>query len=201
MGIWQSLLIAVVGAALGIVGRWLIGIWERAILLRKLKNAMLNRERVSLNEEFLMTRLLAQKIRKDKFSPDVIFGICPGGAMIAEWLSRRFLGSWDKPAPMQVLYMVPEHDDDGAINMKVDEEWTAISPGMSKDAKVLVVNDITRTGDTLKVACNFLANHFDRKNIQSAVLVRDVQDKKNPTYHVAMTAKAVQFDWKTYSAD
>ena len=200
MGIWHSLLITILGAVIGVLGKWLIDIRERAILLRKLKNAMLDREHVSVNEEFLMTQLLSGEIQKADATPDVIFAICPGGAMIAEWLSRRFLGSRNKPIPMQVLYMIPEYDD-GVINVKVDEKWTAIPTGASKDARVLVVNDNTRTGDTLKVACDYLSNYFDRRNIQSAALVRHVDGKKEPTYHVAMTTKAVRFDWKSYSTD
>jgi len=108
MEIWLALLIAMVSVVVGGLLTWIIGKAQQAYLLRRLRDTVINREHVSVNEEFLMTQLLADKIQEANFKPDIIFAVCPGGAMIAEWLSRRFLGNRSAPIPVQLLYMIPK---------------------------------------------------------------------------------------------
>ena len=205
MGIWFALLIAMVGVVLGGLLTWIIGKYQskshRKELLKELQNAVLNREHVSVNEEFLMTQLLAEKIQYDNFKPDVIFAICPGGAMIAEWLSRRFLGNCSKPIPVQLLYMRPEQKNTSVeTNMvEVDKELTTISSVLSKSSKILLVNDISRGGHTLYSACEFLEEKFPEGNIRSATLITHQDANAQPRkYYVAITTKTVRFDWKNY---
>jgi hypothetical protein len=97
MSACDSLIITLVGVCVGALLAWIIGKLQQIRLLQKLQDMWMDRERVSLNEELLMTQLLAEKIRKAKFIPDVIFAVSPGGMHIAEWLSRRFLGSFSNP--------------------------------------------------------------------------------------------------------
>jgi len=158
MEIWLVLLIAVVSIVIGALLTWFIGKKlgkiHQAELLKKLRDAVLDREHVSLNEEFLMTELLAEKLSKANFKPDIIFAICPGGAMIAEWLSRRFFGNRSAPTPMQLLYMTPQKG--GMVTndhlVEVDDMFTTIPSDLSKDSKVLLVNDVSRGGHTLHAA-------------------------------------------------
>ncbi|MHC4981924.1 MAG: hypothetical protein ACYTF6_02005, partial [Planctomycetota bacterium] len=82
---YTPLLMTLLGVVLGAMLTWLIGRAQWPRLLRRLKDAVIRREHVSLEEEFLMTHILAEKIEK----PEISFAISPGGAMIAEWLSRR----------------------------------------------------------------------------------------------------------------
>ena len=174
-------------------------------LLKKLQDTVLDREHISVNEEFLMTRLLAEKLQDAKYKPDVIFAVCPGGAMIAEWLSRRFLGNRLAPIPVLLLNMVPHQKKESTIEMihiGVDENWVAKPPGLSNDSKVLVVNDISRTSHTMDKAISYVISSLQVpiQNIQTAILICSKQlpiDAK-PTYYVAMTSKHVHFDWKTY---
>ncbi|MHC4206033.1 MAG: phosphoribosyltransferase family protein [Planctomycetota bacterium] len=209
MEIWLVLLIAAVSIVIGGLLTWIIGKKlgeiQQTELLNKLKDAVLDREFVSVNEEFLMTQLLAEKIQDAKFKPDVIIAVCPGGAMIAEWLSRRFLGNRLAPIPVQLLNMVPQQKKENTIStthIELDENWAAIPPGLSKDSKVLVVNDISRTSHTIDKALNYLTNSLQVpiQNIQTAILIYSQQlpgDAK-PTYYVAKTTKTIHFDWKTY---
>jgi len=209
MEVWLALLIGFVSIVIGGVLTWIIG---RAIgkiqqieLLRKLRDAVIEREHVSLNEEFLMTQLLAEKIQEADFKPDVIFAVCPGGAMIAEWLSRRFLGNRLAPIPVQLAFMTPQQkkeNDVSGTHIRIDEKWAAIPPGLSKNSKVLVVNDLTRTGHTSDRALDFLTgpSQVPTQNIRFATLIchQQVPVDARPTYCVAVTEKLIRFDWKTY---
>lgn len=203
MEIWLILLIAMVSVVVGGLLTWIIGKAQQVHLLYKLRDAVIDREQVSVNEEFLMTQLLAEKIQKADYMPDVIFAVCPGGAMIAEWLSRRFLGNRLTPIPVQLLYMIPEQIEKGDQKrtvMKVDDKWAATPPSLSKDSKILIVNDIIRSGHTLDVALEFLTEHFQvpEENIQSATLICHKQATIQLTYYVAETRKTIRFDWKSY---
>ena len=205
MGTLVTILTGGVCVVAGAVCTWILGIIRDRIsqkeLIDKLRDAVLDREHVSINEEFLMTQMLAEKIKEAGFAPDLIFAVCPGGAMIAEWLARRFLGDHDTPTPVQLLYTTPVRKEDpshGRTDMKVDDRWTAIPPALSDDSKVLIVNDISRTGDTLKAACDFVASHVKAENLQSATLIYSVMSHSVPTYHVAKTPKNVRFDWKSH---
>ena len=82
---------------------------------------------------------------------------------------------------------------------EIDEKLTAIPPGLPQNPKVLIVNDITRTGFTLKAAKEFLSKHFSNENIGSASLICHESAPFKPERCVAMTKKVVRFDWKSYS--
>ncbi len=198
MGIWFALLIAMVSVVVGGLLTWIIGKAQQSYLLNKLRDAVIDREQVSVNEEFLMTQLLSEKIQKANYTPDVIFAVCPGGAMIAEWLSRRFLGNFSTPIPIQSLHMIQERKKAGidTIMAKVDDKLATIPPGLSKDSKVLLVNDISRSGHTLEAAYEFLKKYFPDENIRSATLICHKDAGAKPKYYVAMTKKTIRFDWK-----
>ena len=205
MEIWAALLIAFVSIVIGGLLTWVIGKALGAIqqteLLKKLRDAVIDREHVSVNEEFLMTQLLAEKILNDNFIPDVIFAVCPGGAMIAEWLSRRFFKKRSVSIPVQSLYMViQETKEEGMrkIEANVDDKLAVISSGLPKNSKVLLVNDISRSGHTLDAAYGFLRNHFQEGSIRSATLIYHKDTTVIPKYYVALTEKTIRFDWKSY---
>ena len=97
--------------------------------------------------------------------------------------------------------MIPEQKKEKAADetkIKVDDKWTEIPPGLSKDSKVLVVNDISRTSHTLERAVEFLKERCQSENIQSATLICHKQAPTKPTHYVAVTRKTIQFDWKRY---
>jgi hypothetical protein len=141
MGIWLAVLVAMVSVIVGGLLTWINGKVQQINLLRKLRDAVIDRERISVGEEFLMTQMLAEKIQQEADKADVIFAVCPGGAMIAEWLSRRFMGNRSDPIPVKLLYMSREQKEDGRKSdvAKVDDKLSAIPPDMSPDSKVLLV--------------------------------------------------------------
>lgn len=198
MEIWLTFLIVMVSIVLGGLLTWIIGKAQQTPLLRRLRDALIDREHVSMNEEFLMTQLLAEKIQKANFIPDVIFAICPGGAMIAEWLSRRFLGNFSASIPVESLCITTERKSGSIISnkAKVDDKWIAIPSTLSPNSKVLLVTDISRSGHTLEAAYELLKNHFPDANIQRATLFCHTYSSVIPEFYVAMTEKVTHFDWK-----
>ncbi len=198
MGIWLALLIALVSVVVGGLLTWVISRISEIRLIHKLRDAVIDRERVSINEEFLMTQMLAEKIQKDEYQPNIIFAVCPGGAMIAEWLSRRFLGKRPIPIPVKLLYMRREQENEGRKRdiAVVDDKLSAIPTDLPPDSKVLLVNDISRSGFTLNGAEEFLKKHFS--NIRSATLICYQDAAVKPDYYAAVTRKTIRFDWKSY---
>ena len=198
MWMWISLLIMIVGVVLGGLLTWVITKISEVRLLDKLKDAVIDRERISINEEFIMTKILAEKIQKDGYEPNIIFAVCPGGAMIAEWLSRRFLGKRSNPIPVKLLYMKREQEDEGRKRdiAMVDDKLSAIPTDLPPDSNILLVNDVSRSGFTLNGAEEFLKNHFS--NIRSATLICYQDAAVKPEYYAAVTRKTIRFDWKSY---
>ena len=194
----ESLLLALFSVVLGGILTWVIGKAELSYLLRRLKDAVTNREYVSLNEELIMTEMLSGKIQRSGYKPDVIFAISPGGGMIAEWLSRRFLGSDTDPIPVGSLCVVTERTSGGvkATKARVDQESTLNPESLRKESRVLLVNDVSRGGYTLDAAYSFLRKFFPDENIQSATLFCYKEANVKPKYYAVETKRTIRFEWK-----
>jgi hypoxanthine phosphoribosyltransferase len=195
---WSTLLAALVGAVLGGGLTWVIGKIQMQDLLRRLVDVLRDRWHVSLEEEFLMTQLLGQRIKTAGYKTDVIFAVSPGGLMIAEWLSRRELGNFRNPVPVRSVCLKSVRSTAGVITEKavVESDLSALTAGLSKQAKVLLVNDISRGGGTLQVAYDFLKSFFPEDNILTATLFCHRDAATKPRFRVVETDKAVRLDWK-----
>ena len=208
MEMWITVLVMMVGVVLGGLITWIIGKTQLHHLLRRLRDMLCFKERVSINEEFRMTQLLAEKIKKANYVPDVIFAIFPGGAMVAEWLSRRFLGDVSTPIPVQLVCVITKRISGGIKSTvaSVDGKLTSITSGLPKDPKVLIVNDIARSGHTLGAAREFLKKYYTDDNIKIATLFRPEKFPEFPEFpefsegkldfYVALTDKNINFEWK-----
>jgi len=197
MEIWLAVLIMIVGVVLGGLVTWIIGKTQLHHLLRRLGDMLRFKERVSINEEFRMTQLLAEKIQKANYVPDVIFAVFPGGAMIAEWLSRRFLGDFSKQVPVQLICVITKRNAGGfkSIVANVDEKFS-MTPGLPDNPKILLVNDIARSGHTLEAAREFLRGYSTDKNIKIATLFRHKISSVIPDFYTALTDRVINFEWK-----
>ncbi|MCK4252490.1 hypothetical protein KAX97_13660, partial [candidate division WOR-3 bacterium] len=138
------------------------------------------------------------KIHKANFKPDVIFAICPGGVMIAEWLSRKGIGDFRNPIPVRVINLSNKRSSDGVIaeSVVVKDDLTSIVAGFEKKAKVLLVNDISRGGASLKAAHDFLNQYFEKENIVTASLFCHEDARAKPIHFTIMTKKTIRFEWK-----
>ncbi|MCH7556956.1 MAG: hypothetical protein IIB56_05795 [Planctomycetes bacterium] len=187
-----------IGVVVGACLTWIIGHTQQTSLWRRLRNALMDKRHVCLNEEFLMMRMLGETIRTSGFNPDVIFAISPGGGMIAEWLSRGALGDFSAPIPVRTVCV---HSKRSGGTVKTDEavvidQLNSLVAGLSTESRVLLVNDISRGGETLRVAHQSLGQYFNPENVMTATLFCHRDARTKPRFHVVMTDKTIRFDWK-----
>jgi|GEM_PF-2284983 hypoxanthine phosphoribosyltransferase len=192
--LWNTLIAVLLGACT----TWFIGYRQQVWLWRRFKDAIRGMGRVSLNEQYLMTRELASQIRKANFAPDVIFAINPGGGMIAEWLSRACLGDFEKPIPVKSLCIRSKRLSGGieALEAYVDLSLGDPVEGISEHSKILLVNDISRGGHTLLAAYRHLLGRFQPENVLTATLFSHKFSSIAPKACVVFTEQTVLFDWK-----
>lgn len=195
---FSTLLVVMISVLFGGLLTWVVSEVQQRKFLYKIREALKDRRHVCLNEEFLMTEMLAKKIQKAGYAPDVIFAICPGGAMIAEWLSRQFLGASKCPIPVRTICVQTKRIGGGVESLKcvIKEKIEEVVGGLSKSEEVLIVNDISRGGRTLEVAHDFLCRFFSKEKVSTATLFCHVDAHVKPRFYSAETDKTVRFDWK-----
>lgn len=103
------------------------------------------------------------KLAEDKFSPDCIVGISKGGCIvggtIAAILRKDFY-------PMRISRRVKDE-----VIFKRPKVSTRLSTKFLSDKKILLVDDITVSGETIKIAKKILKNGKS-KEIKTLTLVR-----------------------------
>ena len=157
---------------------------------------------ISLSDEYHLTYILANQIKKSGYKPDFIVTISPGGGMLGEWLSVKFLGTLKKPIPVYNLWIDVKRDSKGRhletpIASKFEPTRTC-----SANTKILLVNDTSRTGSTLKIAKETLEETFSDCGceIKIAVLFRSTDaNKPHPDFYVEETSHKIRFEWKDKS--
>jgi len=173
------------------------------VLFRELWRALVavfrHEERVSLGKQYRMARKLARKIQEHHIKPRMIFAVCPGGAMIGEWLSRKLLGNARDPIEMRVVFVRDE--DERAVGQKarmpkVAEPPAATVYGLNKADQVLLVTDVLRGGLTMRAAHAFLSTVVDPGNVKTATLYWNETSRFDPDLYVERTTRHVLFDWK-----
>lgn len=172
--------------------------WEE---LKKVKTTY-----VCLTTEFEMTHKLANKlIRAGWGKPDVILALSSGGEMVAQWLSRRFLGDRNKRIAVHtiVVDLTTKVQNGKPVTdiATINKTITLSLKGLTDGAKVLLVTDIIRTGKGLMKAKDYLMDLEQFKNgeyqLATAALVwTSIDDKTRPDYFFLDTENTVRFDWK-----
>lgn len=190
VAIWTTIL----GVLLGACVTWIVGY----VQWRRLRNVIMDRHNVCLNEEFLMSQMLAKQITKSGFKPDIIFAISPGGGMIADWLARVQLGKFDDPIRVRSICVHSQRPKAGVATERptIVDVIHGITSDLSPNSKILLVNDISRGGETLRTAQEALQTHFAGENIKTATLICHVHSWTKPDFRVIDTEKTVYFDWK-----
>lgn len=128
---------------------------------------------VSWDESCNLARILAGKIKQSGFKPDLIIAIGRGGyipaRLVSDYLLHEMLTSikiehWGEAARKkeQVLIRFP---------LAVDV----------RDQTVLIVDDVTDTGDTLRTATEYV-NRSDPAEIRTGVLQHKYTSKFEPDY-------------------
>lgn len=132
-----------------------------------------------------MTLELAKKIRTSKLEFDVIVGVLRGGVIPAVYLSD-FLNNHDVRAVRLKSYV--------GINKTAKVEIIQPLNGGVKGKKVLLVDDIADTGNSLKAALEHVREK-GAKQVKIACLHYKPWSKVKPDYYVEETQKWVIYPW------
>jgi len=189
----------VINALIGIVSigiGYLVSRHQNIELIKAAKQLLRASVPISLRDEFHMTHILADYIQKDSFRPDLIVAVAPGGAMIGEWLSRRFIGNKASPIPICVLWMHVKRDSMGR-HLSAPRASAPLGHPSVKAKRVLIVNDISRTGRTLEAAVKAVKEMLPDSLIKVAVLfLSEDAGPPYPDYWVDKPSRRVVFEWK-----
>ena len=130
----------------------------------------------------------AQKIQNQNFKPDVVVGISRGGAV-----------------PARILTDLLETPELGfvQINFYTDINQTSHHPTLKQSLtiqitgkKVLLVDDIADTGETLKLAKTHLQT-LGALEVKIATLFHKPQSTITPDFYEKQTSRWVVFPWDT----
>ncbi len=129
---------------------------------------------VSWDEAFQLSQRLAHSIKSSRFKPDLVIAIGRGGyvpaRIVCDYLLHSLLASikiehWDKAACKR-----PE----AAVRFPL--------PVDIRDQRVLIVDDITDTGDTLKAALDYVSG-LGAAEIRTAVMQHKSCSSVVPDYY------------------
>lgn len=130
---------------------------------------------------------LYQRIRADGFEPDIIVAIARGGLVPGVRLSHLFGVEAFEIATIKKNLTSERYSARGRAVVK------AVSQRM-REGRVLVVDDIVGSGDTLSVACKALGTPFER--LRTAALFVNVSCDAPPNYFEKHVDDWVVFPWE-----
>ena len=143
-------------------------------------------ELVSWEIFYDMVRQLAFMIRNDNYQPDIIIAIARGGYTPARILSD-YLGVMDMTSFKVKHYQSTEKDAVAVIQHPLAADVSG--------QKILLVDDVSDTGDTFDVAIDHINESTNPTEIRSAVLHHKTVSKYKPDYY---TREVKEWHWITY---
>lgn len=146
---------------------------------------------ISWSEAYELGKALSQKIKSSGYRPDLIIAIGRGGyvpaRIVCDFLLHNLLTSikiehWGIAAQKQEKAMV-------RFPLAVDV----------RGLKVLIVDDVTDTGDTLKAAVDYVSR-LDAGEIRTAVLQHKVSSSFVPDYYAEVVKewRWIIYPWAAY---
>lgn len=136
-------------------------------------------EKISWTYYFRLINNLVEMIAthaQEKF--DLIVGISRGGLIPAFMLSH----SWN--VPLDVIVTSSYSKDNKQTKLKIGNSSYLCFPDIKKDSKVLIVDDLTDSGETMRAVVD-LYEKKGFKDIRTAVLFYKRSSKFDPSYFVA----------------
>jgi len=143
-------------------------------------------ELVSWEIFYDMARQLAFMIHNDNYQPDIIIAIARGGYTPARILSD-YLGVMDMTSFKVKHYQSTEKDAVAVIQHPLAADVSG--------QKILLVDDVSDTGDTFDVAIDHINECTNPTEIRSAVLHHKTVSRYKPDYY---TREVKEWHWITY---
>lgn len=141
---------------------------------------------ISQKEAYDFAKMLARKIKDSGFVPDIIIAIGRGGYVPARYVCDFLL--FDDLTTIKI-----EHYKKGADIQETANVKFPLSTDVS-GKKILVVDDVTDTGMTLKLAVDYLEK-FEPAEMKTAVLQHKICSDFVPDYYAK---KIVKWRWIIY---
>lgn len=135
---------------------------------------------MSWEEAHELARETAYKIRSDRYLPDAIIGVVRGG-LVPSMMFSDLLDVKD------MLFIRIEH---WGVTGEKDNKAKLKYPLQAdiKGKKILLIDDLTDTGDTLKLALEEVVRHGPRE-VRTATLIHKDQSSCRPDYFAQATGK------------
>jgi hypothetical protein len=145
-------------------------------------------EVLTWNRTYTVLLSLARKIVRSGFVPDVIVGVSRGG-----WIPARVLCDL-LSAPVLANIGVEFYTDIGET-----ERRPRLTQPLSTDVsgkKVLLVDEVTDTGQSLKLAKEHIVKE-GAKEVRTATMYTKPRSAIEPDYHEKKTSSWLVFPWET----
>jgi len=143
-------------------------------------------ELISWDFFYDMARQLAFRIQQDNYQPDIIIAIARGGYMPARILSD-YLGVMDMTSFKVKHYLAGQKQ----LDARIEHPLAADVSGR----KILLVDDVSDSGDTFDVAIKHIHDCAQVTEIKTAVLHHKTVSKYTPDYY---TREVKEWHWITY---
>jgi hypoxanthine phosphoribosyltransferase len=145
----------------------------------------------SWNQVYGLLLKVAETVQRSGFEPDVIVGVSRGGCIPARIMSDLLENP--KLANVTTEYYV------GVAETKQEPSITQPVSLSVKDKKVLVVDDVADTGESLKLV-NLHLKHQDASEIRIATIYYKPWSVTVPHYYQKETSHWIVFPWERKEA-
>jgi uncharacterized protein len=144
-------------------------------------------ELITWNRVYALSRLLSLKIRDARYTPDIIVAIGRGGYVPARILA-------DYLDMMALTSMKIEHYARGADKQTEARVKYPLGENVT-GMRVLVVDDVSDSGDTFQVALAHIRKRFQPAAIKTAVLHHKIVSTYKPDF---FAQRVVKWRWIIY---
>ncbi|AKB57334.1 phosphoribosyltransferase [Methanosarcina barkeri] len=143
-------------------------------------------ELISFNEVLRLSRILAQKVKASGYMPDLIVAIGRGGYVPGRLVSDFLLFN-------DLTSMKIEHYS-RAADMREEARIKFPIPVDITGKKILILDDVTDTGETLNLAVDYVLN-LNPASVRTAVLQHKISSNFTPDFYAQ---KVLKWRWIIY---
>ena len=144
-----------------------------------------------------LARQLRQPPRLGGFVADILVGVSPGGVIVADLLARQLGG-----IPVISLWVNRTQPSESYFALPGNRLLECVVFALQDDrfTRILIVDDVSRTGNTMKCTLTFLERKLNAKVMKTAILVTNKTAQFPPNYSVIrVTTGEFKLPWTDVS--
>lgn len=143
-------------------------------------------ELISFNEVLQLSKVLARKIKASGYMPDLIVAIGRGGYVPGRLVSDFLLFSGLTSMKIEHYTRAADMREEARIKFPIPENITG--------KKILIIDDVTDTGETLKLAVDYVLS-LNTTDVRTAVLQHKTCSAFTPDFYAQ---KILKWRWIIY---